>query len=70
MTIQLGRSRLASEGLAKLTHGTLVVLEQDVNEPVEIYANDRLVARGEILVSDNRFCVQVTELITHVNAIA
>ena len=61
------RRRIDAESLCD---GVLVPLEQSTEEPVDVYANGRLVARGEIVVLDDCFCVRVTERIEGVNAIA
>ncbi|MDH3717729.1 MAG: FliM/FliN family flagellar motor switch protein [Planctomycetota bacterium] len=70
VTIQLGRTRIPSDDLANVVGGALVVLDQAVDAPLDVYANDRLIARGEIVVVNEKFCVKVTELVTHVNEVA
>jgi flagellar motor switch protein FliN/FliY len=70
VVIELGRARIKQSQSDDLRAGALVELDQTVNEPVSLFANDVLMARGEIVVIDNRFCVRVTELVAHVNALA
>jgi flagellar motor switch protein FliN/FliY len=70
VTIQLGCTRISSDDLASVAGGALVVLDQTVDAPLDVYANDRLIARGEIVVVNEKFCVKVTELVTHVNEVA
>jgi flagellar motor switch protein FliN/FliY len=63
LRIELGRTRLAVLSANKLAAGSLVVLDQPSGDPVDIFAEGRLIARGQVVVLDNNFCVQVTELI-------
>jgi flagellar motor switch protein FliN/FliY len=62
VTIVLGRTRMTPNEASKLQAGSLVVLEQDVAEPVEIYSGGCLVGRGQVVVIDDKFCVRVVEL--------
>ncbi len=62
--IELGRTRMLVEDVLRLDEGSVVELDRLAGDPVDIYANDRLVARGEILVLNDNFCVRVSEVIT------
>ena len=68
--IELGRGKLRAAELRQFDLGSLVTLDCQTDEPVDVYVDGRLVARGEIVVVDNRFCVRVTERVSHVNTIA
>ena len=59
----LGKSLIQVNQLLRLGRGKVVELEKKVGEPVEIYANKRLVARGELVVVDGRLGVTMTEII-------
>ena len=61
LTIELGRVRLRVEELNALRKGAIVPLSPMVGAPVDVFAGERLVARGEVLVLNGRFCVRVTE---------
>lgn len=61
--IELGRVNLPLEKAAKLTPGSVVTLESLVDEPVDLVVDGRLVARGEVLVLEDNFCIRVTELV-------
>jgi flagellar motor switch protein FliN/FliY len=61
--IELGRSRMNVQDVLKLGSGSVVPLDSLVGDPVNIYVNDRLVARGEVLVVRDRFAIRVTELL-------
>lgn len=62
--IELGRTRMLVEDVLKLGEGSVVELDKLAGDPVDVYANDRLVARGEVLVLDDSFCVRINEVLT------
>jgi flagellar motor switch protein FliN/FliY len=64
LRIELGRSRMAIEELIKLRKGSVVPLDKLAGDPVDVFVNGRLVARGEVLVFNDNFCVRVAELVT------
>lgn len=64
VTIELGRARMLVEDVLKLGEGSVVELDRLAGDPVDIYANERLIARGEILVLNDNFCVRVSEVLT------
>ena len=63
LKIELGRTQMLLEDVLKLRRGSVVTLDKLAGDPVDLYANGRLVARGEILVLNDNFCVRVAELI-------
>jgi flagellar motor switch protein FliN/FliY len=63
ISVVLGRTKMPVAKLLKMDIGTVVELDRQVGEAVEIYVNDRLVARGEIVLVDNRLGVTMTEII-------
>jgi flagellar motor switch protein FliN/FliY len=64
LRIELGRTRMYLEDVLKLRRGSVVTLDKLAGDPVDVYVNGRLVARGEVLVLNDNFCVRVTELLT------
>jgi flagellar motor switch protein FliN/FliY len=62
--IELGRTHMYLEEVLKLRRGSVVALDKLAGDPVDIYVNGRLIARGEVLVLNDNFCVRVAELIT------
>ena len=62
VTVELGRRRLPLSDLLKLTTGSVIELEKLVGEPLEVYANGRLIAEGEAVVIDEQFGVRITNL--------
>lgn len=59
----LGRSSMQVSQLLKLGRGAVVELDRKVGEAIDIYVNDRLVARGEVVVVEDRLGVTMTEII-------
>jgi len=64
--IELGRSRMLVEDVLKLGDGSVVELDKLAGDPVDVFVNDRLVARGEVLVLNDNFCVRVNEIVAGV----
>jgi len=63
LRIELGRTHMYLEDVLKLRRGSVVPLDKLAGDPVDIYVNGRLVARGEVLVLNDNFCVRVAELV-------
>jgi flagellar motor switch protein FliN len=65
--IELGRTRMLVEDVLKLGEGAVVELDKLAGDPVDIYVNNRHVARGEVLVLNDSFCVRVSEILQQVS---
>lgn len=65
--IEVGRTRRAGDDASRLAAGSVVPLNRLVGDPVDIRADGRLVARGEILVWNEKFCVRVVEVLPKPN---
>jgi flagellar motor switch protein FliN/FliY len=59
----LGRSRMPIGELLRLKAGMVVELDRRVGEPVDIFVNNRLIARGEVVMIDNSLGVTLTEVV-------
>ena len=59
----LGRAQMSVAELLKLAQGSVLELDRKVGEAIDIYVNNRLVARGEVVVVDERLGVTMTEII-------
>ena len=64
LKIELGRTQMHLEDVLRMKNGSVVTLDKLAGDPVDIYANGRLIARGEVLVLNDNFCVRVAELIS------
>lgn len=59
----LGKTKMEVSDLLKLTKGSVVELDRKVGEAVDIYINNRLIARGEVVVVEERLGITMTEII-------
>ncbi len=59
----LGKSRMQISQLLKLGRGAVVEIDRKVGEAIDIYVNDRLIARGEVVVVEDRLGVTMTEIV-------
>jgi len=59
----LGRTRMPIGQLLQLTNGAVLELDRRVGEPVDIFVNDRLIARGEVVLIDGALGVSLTEIV-------
>ncbi len=63
--IELGRCRMLVGDVLRLSPGSVVELDKLAGDPVDVYVNERLVARGEVLVVNDNFCVRVNEVLSN-----
>ena len=61
--IELGRTKMLVEDVLKLNADSVVELDKAAGDPVDIYVNGRRIARGEVLVLNENFCVRVSEIL-------
>ncbi|WP_303649915.1 flagellar motor switch protein FliN [Desulfobotulus pelophilus] len=64
LSVELGRSRMLVNDLLQLGQGSIVELNKLAGEPLEIYINRKLVARGEVVVVNEKFGVRLTDIIS------
>ncbi|MSP21503.1 MAG: flagellar motor switch protein FliN [Dehalococcoidia bacterium] len=64
VSVELGRSSLTVEEILELGPGSVVELNKLAGEPVDVLVNERLIARGEVVVVDENFGVRITEIIS------
>lgn len=63
ISVVLGRTRMPVANLLKIDVGSVLELDRQVGEAIDIYVNDRLVARGELVLVEDRLGVTMTEII-------
>ncbi len=61
--IELGRTRMLVEDVLRLGEGAVVELDKLAGDPVDVYVNERHIARGEVLVLNDNFCVRINEIV-------
>ena len=62
--LQLGATRMLVEDVLKLGEGSVVELNKLAGDPIDVLVNDRLIARGEVLVLNDNFCVRISEVLS------
>ena len=63
VSVVLGKTSMQVSNLLKLGRGAVIELDRKVGEPIDIFVNNRLVARGEVVVVEDRIGVTMTEII-------
>ncbi len=64
LSIELGRAELNVKDILSLQDGSVVELNKLAGDPVDIFVNDKLIARGEVVVIDDNFGVRVTDILS------
>lgn len=64
VSVELGRSRILISELLQLGQGSVIELSKLAGEPLEILVNQKLVARGEVVVINEKFGVRLTDIIS------
>ncbi|MEY4615655.1 MAG: flagellar motor switch protein FliN [Pseudomonadota bacterium] len=64
VSVELGRTRMPVKELINLAQGSVVELNKLAGEPLEVYVNDKLIARGEAVVVNEKFGVRLTDIIS------
>jgi len=64
ISVEIGRTRMLIGDMLKLGQGSVIELNKLSGEPVDIFVNSRLIARGEVLVSGDKFGVRVIDIIS------
>ncbi|MCX8022117.1 MAG: flagellar motor switch protein FliN [Syntrophorhabdaceae bacterium] len=64
ISVEIGRTKMAIGELLSLSKGSIVELNRIAGEPVDIYVNEKLLGKGEIVVANERLGVRVTEIVT------
>lgn len=64
LSVELGRSRMLINELLQLGQGSVIELTKIAGEPMDVYVNRRLIARGEVVVVNEKFGVRLTDIIS------
>lgn len=67
--IELGRTRMYVEDVLRLNENSVIELDKAAGDPVDVYVNGRHVAKGEVLVLNENFCVRISEIIQPAEAV-
>ena len=63
LSVELGSCNLSMQEVLQLGIGSVVQLDKSADAPVDLYVNRKLVARGEVVVAEDRFAIKVTEIL-------
>ena len=63
VSVVLGRTTMQLSNILKLGRGAVIELERSVGEPIDVYVNNKIVAKGEIVVVDNKIGVTLTDVV-------
>jgi flagellar motor switch protein FliN/FliY len=64
VTVEVGRSRILVKDLLQMHEGYVVELDKQANEPLDVYVNNRLIARGEAVLVNEKFGLRLTEVLS------
>jgi flagellar motor switch protein FliN/FliY len=64
LNVELGRSRMLISELLQLGQGSVIELTKLAGEPMDIYVNQRLIARGEVVVVNEKFGIRLTDIVS------
>jgi flagellar motor switch protein FliN len=70
LSVELGRTRMSIQELLSLGPGSVIELDKIAGEPLDILVNDRLVARGEAVVVNDKFGIRITDIVSPAERIA
>ena len=63
LSVELGCTQLPMKDVLELAEGSVITLDKEADAPVELFVNSRLIARGEVVVVEDRFGIKITEII-------
>ena len=63
VTVELGKVKMLVNELLQLGQGSIIELSKQVGEPLDIYVNKKLVAKGEVVILDEKFGIRVSDII-------
>jgi flagellar motor switch protein FliN/FliY len=64
VSVELGRARMLISELLQLGQGSVIELNKLAGEPVEIFVNQKLIARGEVVVVNDKFGIKMTDILS------
>ncbi|THB80046.1 MAG: flagellar motor switch protein FliN [Desulfobacteraceae bacterium] len=69
LSVELGKTRMLVNDLLQLGQGSIIELNKLAGEPLEVYINHKLIARGEVVVVNEKFGVRLTDIITPIDRV-
>lgn len=69
VTVEVGRTRMTIQDLLQLGQGSVIELSKLAGEPLDIYINEQLIARGEAVIVNEKFGVRITDILSQADRI-
>ena len=69
LSVEFGKVKIIINDLIQLGQGSIIELERSVGDPLEIYINGKLIARGDVVVVDDKFGIRVSDIISPVERV-
>ena len=69
VSVELGRTKILVQDLLKLHKGSVIELTKLAGEPLEVLVNDKVVAKGEVIVVNEKFGLRLTDIVSHAQRI-
>jgi flagellar motor switch protein FliN/FliY len=69
VSVELGRARMMISDLLQLGQGSVIELNKLAGEPVEIFINQKLIARGEVVVVNDKFGIKMTDILSPIERV-
>ena len=69
VTVELGRTKMNIRDILKLAQGSVAELSKFAGEPLEVFVNEKLIARGEVVLVNEKFGIRLTDIISPVERI-
>lgn len=70
VTVELGRTEMVVNDLLKLAQGSIVELSKSAGHTLDLLANKQLIARGEVVVVNDKYAIRITEIVSPTERIA
>lgn len=64
LTVELGRCKMLINDILKIGKNSVIELDKLAGDPLNIYVNNKLIAKGEVLVLNDNFCIRITEIVS------
>lgn len=64
VSVRFGKKQMLLEEILKLGHGSFIQLDRAVEDPVELFVNQKLLATGEVVVIDGHYAIRITEIVS------
>lgn len=69
VSVELGRTKILVQDLVKMHKGSVIELSKLAGEPLEVLVNDRVMARGEVIVVNEKFGIRLTDVVSYTQRI-